>query len=154
MKTKTSFPSTLLLSVLFAVLLPLAFVACAGGPAPVTVTTQQQQIAAAVEDALSIGLVPVFTRNPSYREAAQGIAAALGTFNGATITPDDVNAVLAKTGIAAQDAQVVAGLVNAAWATYQRRYAQQVGASVRPDVKLFLAAVSAGITNAVAATPR
>jgi hypothetical protein len=49
---------------------------------------------------------------------------------------------------------VIAGVVNAAWGTYVRRYSQQVNASVRPDVALFLGAVSRGILSACAAVPK
>jgi hypothetical protein len=121
---------------------------------PVDPTPKQQVVANAVEDTLSIGLVPIFTKNKSYIPAAQSVAVALGTFAGETITPADVDAFLVKTGIAKEDSEVVAGLVNAAWDTYSRRYAQQVNGSVRPDVKLFLAAVSNGINRAIAAVPK
>jgi len=130
-----------------------ALSSCATATAPGAATTSQQTIANAVEDAISIGLVPVLTKNAGYVPAAQGVAAALGTFAGATLTPADVDAFLAKTTLAPADAKVVAGVVNAAWAVYEKRYAQQVGASVRPDVKLFLAAVADGITAACAAVP-
>jgi hypothetical protein len=128
--------------------------ACVSTPGTGAVTNNQQTIANAVEDSLSIGLVPVFTKNPSYLGAATGVAAALGSFSGSTITPDDVNAFLAKTTLTPEDARVVAGLVNAAWATYANRYQQQVGSAIRPDVKLFLTAVSNGILRAVASTPK
>ena len=140
-------------ALLFVFLLGLFAIACTTAPA-VAPSAVQIQIANAVEDALSVGLVPVLTKNQSYLPAAQGLAAALGTFSGDTLTPADVDAVLAKANIAPQDAAVVAGIVNAAWATYQRRYAQQVSATMRPDVKLFLNAVVVGIQNAIAAIPR
>jgi len=145
-----------LIIVLFhvAALFALCFLpACVSSTAPVAVTSTQQTIANAVEDTLSVGLVPVLTKNPSYIGAARGIAAALGSFGGDTLTPADVEAILGKAQLAPQDAQTVAGIVNAAWATYSKRYAQQVSASVRPDVKLFLAAVANGINAAVAAVP-
>ena len=119
-------------------------------PAP---TATQQIVANAVEDAVSIGLVPVFTKNPSYVAAAQTVALGLGSFTGDTITPADVTAFLAKTPLTVADQRTVAGVVNAAWGIYVKRYAEKVGASTRPDVKLFLAAVSNGIKSAVAATP-
>lgn len=122
--------------------------------APVTPTDKQTVIANAVEDTLSIGLVPVLTKNPDYIPVAKSIAAALGTFGGDTLASADVEAFLARTSLAPEDARTIAALVNAAWDTYTRRYAQQVNASVRPDVKLFLAAVSNGITRALAALPQ
>ena len=134
-----------------AALSALAFSGCTS--APVAPTDKQQVIANAVEDAISIGLVPVLAKNSSYIPAAQGVAAALGTFDGSTLTPEDVSAFLGKTTLSPSDARTVAGIVNAAWATYTKRYGQQVSASVRPDVKLFLAAVSRGISSAIAATP-
>ena len=70
------------------------------------------------------------------------------------MTPADVDAFLAKTSLAPADARQVAGIVNAAWAIYQKRYAATVAAGVRPDVQLFLAAVSNGITAAIAAVPK
>ena len=149
MKTPNPFPPFFTALALVSIYC-LVLVACTTTPA-VAPTAAQTQVAAAVEDALSIGLVPVFTKNASYIPAAQGVSAALAVFDGNTITPEDVNAVLAKTNIAPADAAIVANVVNAAWNTYQRRYAQQVSATVRPDVKLFLSAVSAGIQNAVAA---
>lgn len=142
------------LPLLLASLLAFALAGCVSSTAPVSVTSTQQTIANAAEDAISIGLVPVLAKNPSYIGVAQAVALALGSFSGDTLTADDVNAFLAKTTLAPQDAQTVAGIVNAAWAVFEKRYAQQVGAATRPDVKLFLAAVSNGIKAAVAATPR
>lgn len=121
---------------------------------PVDPTPKQQVVANAVEDTLSIGLVPVLTKNRSYIPAASAIAVSLGSFSGSTIAPADVDAFLAKTGIQPEDAAIIAGLVNAAWDTYSRRYATQVNASVRPDVKLFLSAVSNGINRAISAVPK
>jgi hypothetical protein len=132
-----------------SVLLILAIAGCT--TAPVAPTTQQQIVANAVEDVISIGLVPVLTKNSSYIPAAKAVAAALGTFQGATITPENVNAVLDMAGFTPADARTISGIVNAAWGTYCKRYAQQVSTQVRPDVKLFLSAVSAGITNAISA---
>lgn len=146
MKTKTT------LFTIAALVAAFALSACTS--APVDPTPRQQVIANAVEDALSIGLVPVLTKNRAYLPAAGAIAASLGSFGGTTISAADVDAVLAKTGLAPEDAAVVAGLVNAAWDTYSRRYAQQVSGSVRPDVKLFLSAVSSGINRAIAAVPK
>lgn len=138
--------------IILAVLAGLLLGGCTS--APVAPTSTQQTIANAVQDTLSIGLVPVLTKNPDYINAARAVAAALGSFGGSTFTEADVDAVLAKTSLAPEDARTVAGIVNAAWATYQRRYAQRVGASIRPDVKLFLSAVADGITAAIAATPQ
>lgn len=142
------------LPLLLASLLALAFSGCQSAPGAGTVTSTQQTVANAAEDAISIGLVPVLAKNPSYIGAAQTVALALGSFSGDTLTADDVAAFLAKTSLAPQDAQTVAGIVNAAWAVFEKRYAQQIGSATRPDVKLFLAAVSNGIKAAVAATPR
>ena len=147
----------------FALLLPLLYAIGVGGlivtatgcvstNAP-TPTATQQLVANAVEDAISLGLVPVLTKNPSYIGAANTIALGLGSFAGDTITPADVIAFLAKTSLTEADQRTVAGVVNAAWGIYVKRYAAQAGAATRPDVKLFLAAVSNGIKSAVAATP-
>jgi hypothetical protein len=153
MKTR-SFPILALVAVHLALL--VAFVTgCQTTGSPGAVTNQQQTIANAVEDTLSIGLVPVLAKNPSYIGAAQTVAAALGSFSGDTLTPGDVGAFLAKVPqLSPQDAQTIAGIVNAAWTTYSKRYAQQVNAGVRPDVKLFLSAVANGITSAIAAVPK
>jgi hypothetical protein len=121
---------------------------------PVAPTSIQQLIANAVEDTISVGLVPVLTKNSSYVPAAQSIALALGTFSGTELTPENVHDFLARTPLTGDDARTVEALVNAAWQTFTRRYQAQVGASLRPDVKLFLGAVSSGISNAIAALPR
>lgn len=127
---------------------------CVSNSSPATDPSSQQQLVAnAVEDTLSVGLVPVLAKNRDYVPIAQSVAAALGTFSGDTLTAADVSAFLAKTNLAPEDATTIAALVNAAWDTYTRRYAQQVNASVRPDVKLFLVAVSNGINRAIAALP-
>jgi hypothetical protein len=120
---------------------------------PTDATPRQQTIANAVEDVISIGLVPVLAKNATYLAEARGVAAILGTFDGGELTPADVDAFLARLKVAPEDARAIGGVVNAAWATYSRRYAEQVGKSVRPDVKLFLGAVSRGILAAVAAVP-
>jgi hypothetical protein len=130
----------------------LVFAGCT--TAPVDPTPKQTVIANAVEDTLAVGLVPVLTKNASYIPAAQGVAAALGSFSGAELTSAHIAAFLEKVNIAPDDRLVIAGLVNAAWDTYQRRYAEQVGKSVRPDVKIFLAAVANGIARAIAAVPK
>ena len=129
----------------------LGLTGCVGTTTAPTAT--QLSIASAVEDAISIGLVPVLTKNPSYAPAASAVAAALGSFSGDTLTPDDVRAFLAKTSLTPDDQRAVAGIVIAAWSVFQKRYAERVGTATRPDVKLFLAAVSNGIKSAVAATP-
>lgn len=120
---------------------------------PQAPTDSQQMIANAVEDTIAIGLVPVLTKNPGYLAAAAGVANALGSFTGTTLTPEDIAQFLAKTRLTEDDQRVVAGIVSAAWSTYEKRYAQRVSSVVRPDVKLFLAAVASGIHSAVAATP-
>lgn len=146
--------TTLVFAAALAALSVSAVTGCASTGASTPATDSQQTIANAVEDTIAIGLVPVLTKNPGYLAAASGVANALGAFSGATITPGDVAAFLAKTTLTPDDQRVVAGIVNAAWATFEKRYAQRVGGAVRPDVKLFLAAVSNGINSAVAATPR
>jgi hypothetical protein len=138
----------------FALLLVCALSAgCVAVSDSGNVTTRQQTIANAVTDALSIGLVPVLGKNPSYLPAAKAVAASLGSFSGTTITPADVDAFLGKTSLADADKKAVAGVVNAAWGVYTRRYQQQVGVNLRPDVRLFLSAVADGIMAACAAVP-
>ena len=146
MKTITPYIITLLgwIAIAFAT-------GCVSSPVATAPTATQQTIANAVEDAISIGLVPVFAKNPSYAPAAAAVAAGLGSFAGDTLTSADVAAFLGKTSLTADDQRAVAGIVNAAWAVFAKRYA--VGSATRPDVKLFLAAVSNGIRSAVAATP-
>lgn len=136
----------------FALCLALFLVGCVS-VTPTAPTAAQQTIANAVEDAISIGLVPVFTKNPSYAPAAAAVAAGLGSFTGDTITPADVAALLATTKLTPDDQRAVAGIVNAAWSVFAKRYAEKVGAATRPDVKLFLSAVANGIKAAVSATP-
>ena len=136
---------------LLALALLTTLTGCVGtatAPTPI-----QLSLASAVEDAISIGLVPVLSKNPGYAPAASAVAAALGSFAGDTLTPDDVRAFLAKTSLTPDDQRVVAGIVNAAWSVFTKRYAERVGAATRPDVKLFLAAVADGIKSAVSATP-
>jgi len=137
-----------------AALCAFLFVGCATTTQPGTVTSTQQTVANAVEDALSIGLVPVFTKNFNYIPAAQAIASSLALFTGDTITPADVNALLATTSLTDEDRKIVAAVVNSAWSVYSRRYAQLVGNSTRPDVKLFLSATSNGILQACAAVAK
>jgi len=103
---------------------------------------------------IAIGLVPVLTKNPAYTQEARSIAVVLGSFTGSTLSGAEVESFLAKTSVDPVDARAIAGLVNAAWDTYQRRYAEQVGKAIRPDVKMFLAAVANGIERAVAAIPK
>jgi len=146
MKTPSSF--------LFALAAALMLAGCVSSTSPTAPSDKQAVIANAVEDTLSIGLVPVLVKNPDYIPVARSIAVALGAFDGAALTPADVDAFLAKTSLAPEDARTIAALVNASWDTYARRYAQQVNANVRPDVKLFLAAVANGITRALAALPQ
>lgn len=136
----------------FLAALVLAFAGCTS--VPVNTTPKQELIANAVEDVVSVGLVPVLVKNPTYIAEARAAAALIGSFSGTELTPADVDAFLARVAIASWDARTIAGVINAAWATYQKRYAEQVGRSLRPDVKLFLSAVSRGILNAVDAVPK
>lgn len=131
----------------------LCVAGCVSTTMPTAPTATQQTIANAVEDAISIGLVPVFTKNPRYAPAAEILAAGLGNFAGDTVAPKDVAAFLAMTELSTDDQRAVAGIVNAAWSVFAKRYVEKVGAATRPDVKLFLAAVANGIKSAVAATP-
>lgn len=140
------------MKIVTALLVLALLVSCAS--VPVDPTPKQELIANAVEDVISVGLVPVLTKNPTYLAEARTVAALLGSFSGTELTAADVDAFLARLAIAPEDARAIAGVVNAAWATYQKRYAEQVGKSLRPDVKLFLGAVSRGILNAVAACSR
>ena len=140
-----------LLSLVFVALL---FSGCTS--LPVDPTPAQQVIANAAEDAISIGLVPVLANNPAYTASADAVASALGAFSGDDLTPEGVKAFLANPAfkLEEKDQTVIAGVVNAAWTAYKKRYAEKVSSSIRPDVKLFLAAVSNGIHAAVAATPK
>lgn len=140
-------------TVLFLSALTVAIIGAACTNAPVATTPRQQVIANAVEDFVTVGLVPVLTKNPRYVAAVTTIAKAMQSFSGATLTPADVAALMAHVTLAPDDAQAIAGIVNAAWGIYQKRYAEQVGASIRPDVALFLKAASNGILAAVAAVP-
>lgn len=133
--------------------LALVFSGCVSTPGTGVVTSKQQQIADIAEDTLAIGLVPVLTNNQSYLEAAKGIAVVAATFTGDSLTPESVYAVLTKFNVTDADARIVAGIVNAAWESYTKRYQAEVGASIRPDVKVFLKAVSNGIARAVASVP-
>lgn len=150
MKTSTA---VTLLSYLAGLLIGSMIAACTSSPVA-DPTPRQQIIAGAVEDILAVGLVPVFAKNPAYVPEARAISTALAVSTATTLAPDDIAAALAKTSLKPEDARVVAGVVAAAWETYQRRYAEQVSKSLRPDVKLFLAAVAAGIDRAIAATPK
>jgi hypothetical protein len=118
---------------------------------PTNPTPRQEMIANAIEDTLSVGLVPVLSKNPAYLTEARTVAALLGTFEGTELTAADVDVFVSRLKLAPEDVRAVTGLVNATWSTYQKRYAEQVGKSLRPDVKLFLGAVSRGITNAISA---
>lgn len=121
---------------------------------PTAPTDRQVMAANAAEDILASGLVLVFAKNPSYVPEARTISAALAVSTSTTLAPDDIAAALAKTSLKPEDARMVAAVVASAWDTYQRRYAEQVSKSVRPDVALFLRAVSAGIDRAIANTPK
>lgn len=116
-------------------------------------TPKQQFIANAIEDTLSVGLVPVLSKNPTYLTEAKTVAAILSSFEGSDLSPEAIDAFVGRLKLAPEDVRAVTGLINAAWATYQKRYAEQIGKALRPDVKLFLGAVSRGITNAIAAVP-
>jgi hypothetical protein len=108
----------------------------------------------AVEDGVSLALVPVLTRNPSYIPAVLAVAATLDTFSGSTLVSGDVEALFGKVPMGPEDRRLVTGVVMAAWGTYSRRYGEHVNATLRPDVRAFLAAVSRGITSAIAAVPK
>lgn len=153
---KTSIPLEGVVALVMTVLVfwSMQLAACSTLKNPGEVTSTQQTIANAVTDALSIGLVPILSRNSTYIPAAQTVAGALGSFKGTTITPEYVDAFLAKTNLTAEDRKAVAGVVNAAWGVYVRRYQQVVGGNLRPDVALFLSAVSDGILAACAAVPK
>ena len=60
---------------LLLIIAVLTLSGCVNTPGAGTVTPKMQMIADAVEDALSIGLVPVLSRNPDYVPAAQAVAA-------------------------------------------------------------------------------
>lgn len=132
----------------------LLLTACTTPTAPAVPTERAQLIAAAVEDVLAIGLVPVLVKNPAYAAEARLAATLINSATAATLTPAGLEATVARLRLAPEDARALSGLLAAAWDTYQRRYAAQVGASLRPDVRLFLGAVSAGIDRAIAATPK
>lgn len=152
---KTDLPkstaATLFCAIAFTVFL---LTGCVSSTVPTDPTPRQQVVANAVEDTLAIGLVPVLTKNPAYIAEAKTAAGLILAFQGATITTDGVDSLLVKLKVAPEDARIISGLVVAAWDTYQRRYAEQVGKTLRPDVKLFLTAVANGIDRAVAATPK
>lgn len=133
-------------------ILVLALVGCTS--APVSVTPRHEVLANAAEDVIAIGLVPVLAKNPAYMAEARAAAAICASFAGSELRPSDVDSFVTRLKVAPEDARAIAGLINAAWGTYQRRYAEQVDQSLRPDVKLFLAAAASGINRAIAATPR
>jgi len=150
---KTNFPTLSLL--VCALGLSIALLAASCTSAPVTdPTPRQEMIANAVEDILAVGLVPVLAKNPAYVAEVRVAAALLGSFNGATITPADVDSFLSRLKVTPEDARAIAGVVNAAWDVYVRRYSQQLGTALRPDVKLFLVAAANGIERAIAAVPK
>ena len=144
-------PLVSILALTFAIL-ALALPGCTS--LPVDPTPRQQVAANIAEDILANGLVLVFARNPAYVDEGGAVVALLSVSTAVTITPESIAAILAKTKIAPDDARIIAAVVSSAWDTYQRRYAVQVGASVRPDVRMFLAAVANGIERAIAAVPR
>jgi hypothetical protein len=117
-------------------------------------TSQKLVIAASItEDTLAMLLPPVLSKNPGYIDAAKGIAAACAAFTGDAITVDSVVAVLVKSGVSDADSKLVAGIVIAAWESYDKHYKDALGVAVRPDVKLFLQAVSRGVERAVTYVP-
>jgi hypothetical protein len=119
----------------------------------ITPTSKQERIASGVETALSIGLVPVFTNNPTYLDAAAGVAATISATVGLdSITHAGVAAVLTKAGVDPKDIRTITGLVVASWDAYERDYKREF--NMRADVALFLKAVSNGIARAIAATPK
>ena len=136
--------------------LSLAFSGCVtNGVAPVTDTTSQKLVIAAsiTEDTIAMLLPPILSKNPGYIDAAKGISAACSAFSGEAITVDSVIVVLVKSGVSEADSKLVAGVVIAAWESYDRHYKEALGVSVRPDVKLFLKAVSRGVDRAVTYVP-
>lgn len=136
--------------------LSASFTGCVSGSMSPTAPVADRQIAIAnaVEDTLAIGMVPVLVNNPDYIEVAAGVSAALSSFSGETITPMQVQAFLSQTKLKPEDARAIAAIVNTTWDTFSRRYAQQVTANVRPDVKLFISAVRQGLNRALAAVPQ
>jgi len=137
----------------FILIAALTLTGCVMTPGSGVATTREQRIADIAEDTLAIGLVPILTNNPGYLEAARGIAVVAATFTGDTLSAEAVYAVLIKFGVTDDDARIVAGIITVAWESYTRRYQNEVGVSVRPDVKVFLKAVAAGISRAVASVP-
>ena len=136
----------------------LALTGCTSVPATAPTATETT-VASAVDDAVSVGLVPVLAKNPAYIPAAQALGAGLSTFAGDTLTPADVHAFLSAAvakglALSPSDQATVEAVINAAWSRYAKNYQSTVTASVRPDVKLFLAAVADGITTACAAVPK
>lgn len=148
---RTSTPHSL---ATLALLLLLVCLAPGCTTAPVAPTAKQQVIANAVEDVISVGLVPVLAKNPSYIAEVRVAAALLTSFNGTTLTSADVDTFLARLKVSPEDARVLSGLVMAAWDTYQRRYREQVSIILRPDVRVFLVAVANGIERAITAVPK
>jgi hypothetical protein len=142
------------ISLAFAFLTVLLLVLPGCTTTPTAPTDRQVMVANTIEDVIAIGLVPVFTKNPAYIPEARAISAALAVSTATTLAPDDIAAALAKTRLTPEDARMVAAVVASAWDSYQRRYAEQVSKTVRPDVALFLRSVSAGIDRAIAATPK
>jgi hypothetical protein len=121
---------------------------------PTTPSAQQVLVANAVEDALSVGLVPVLAKNPAYAAEAKTAAALLRAFDKTAFVSADVEALFTgRLKVAPDDARLIVALISASWDVYQRRYREQVG-QVRPDVQLFARAVANGIDRAVAAVPK
>ena len=136
--------------------LSLTFAGCVStGVTPTPDATSQKLVIAAslTEDTIAMLLPPVLSKNPGYIDAAKGISAACAAFSGEAITVDSVVAVLIKSGVSDADSKLVAGIVIAAWESYDKHYKEALGVSVRPDVKLFLKAVSRGVDRAITYVP-
>lgn len=146
---------TRIIALYLSALCALLVSGCVTSSNPGAVTSTQQTVADIAETTVSIGLVPVFVKNPSYIPAAQTVAAALASVTGDSITPEGVDAFLAKVPqLSPADRQTIAGVVNAAWTAYAKRYQTQVNANTRPDVKLFLTAIANGVVTAAASVPK
>jgi hypothetical protein len=142
---------------LLTLLALLALTGCT--TAPVDPTSSQQLAAGAVEDVITLALTPVLAKNPDYLPGIQAVANSLATFSGATLSPADTNGMLllaAKSSpILTPDLQKqIAAEINAAWGIYAKKYQVIANGSIRPDVKLFVAAVANGINAAIAAQPK
>ena len=138
---------------LVAMLCFSALTGCVNTPGTGTVTPAKEIWAQATTDALSVGLVPVFSKNPAYIESASAFANALLVFNG-SVSTSDLTALVDQCKFAPEDRKVIVGTIHAAWNVYTTRYAQATTASLRPDLRLFLNAVAVGVLNAAGAVPK